>query len=173
MFEGEDGKGMWWCGARSALREVSGTGTLGVGRGSVGIGFIGGIEVGMGPGLGEFRFRELTDSPRDLLADMSVCREANEGAGDGVFGGGVFGGGVFESSGRTEETISWTRWARRFDNDGPPIEGEGGGAQICSSSRWIGTGLLQSEHLTVGKSWDILPSVGLDGGRREAIDDGT
>jgi len=78
-----------------------------------------------------------------------------------------------ESLGRAEdeETISWTRWARRFDNDGPLVEGEGSGAQMCSPSSWIGTGLLQSEHLTVGKSWDILPPVGLDGGRREAIDD--
>ena len=78
-----------------------------------------------------------------------------------------------ESLGRAEdeETISWTRWARRFDNDGPLVEGEGSGAQMCSPSSWIGTGLLQSEHLTVGRSWDILPPVGLDGGRREAIDD--
>jgi hypothetical protein len=43
---------------------------------------------------------------------------------------------------------------------------------MCSPSSWIGTGLLQSEHLTLGKSWDILPSGGLDGGRREAIGDG-
>jgi len=61
------------------------------------------------------------------------------------------------------------RWARRFDSDGPLVEGEGGGAQICSSSSWIGTGLWQSEHLTVGKSWDTLPPGGLGGGRREAM----
>lgn len=42
---------------------------------------------------------------------------------------------------------------------------------MCSPSSWIGTSLLQSEHLTVGKSWDILPCAGVDGGRREAIDD--
>ena len=85
----------------------------------------------MGPGLDEFIFRELTDNARDLLADTSAWREASEGDGDGVLGG-----GVFEGSRRTEveETISWTRWARRFDNDGPPVEGEGGGAQICSPS---------------------------------------
>ena len=79
-----------------------------------------------------------------------------------------------EGSGRTEdeETISWTRWARRFDHDGPTVEGEGSGEQTCSPSSWIGTGLRQSEHLTVGKTWDILPCAWLDGGRREAIDDG-
>ena len=122
-----------------------------------------------GPGLGDFCFRELTDSARDLLADTSAFREAIEGAGDGVFGG-----GVIENSVRVvgEETISWTRWARRFDKDGPLVEGEGSGTQTCPPSSWMGTSLLQSEHLTVGRSWDILPPEGLDGGRRETIDDG-
>jgi len=144
--------------------------TLGVGSGSVGTGFIGGSGAGRGPGLDEFCFRELTDSARDLLAENSLCREANEGAGDGVFGG-----GVLESSGRTEdeEAISWTRWARRFDKDGPLVDGEGGGAQTCSPSSWIGTGLLQSEHLTVGRSWDTLSPALLGGGRREAIRHGS
>jgi len=144
--------------------------TLGVGRGSVGTGFIGGSGAERGPGLGDFCFRELTDSARDLLAETSACREENEGAGDGVFGG-----GVLESSGRTEdeEAISWTRWARRFDKDGPLVEGEGGGGQRCSPSSWIGTGLLQSEHLTVGRSWDALSPAGLGGGRREVIGNGS
>jgi len=159
-----------WGGAESPLRGISGMETLGVGRGSVGTGFMGGSVGGRGPGLDEFCFRELTDSARDLLADTSAWREANEGAGDGVFGG-----GVLENSGRTGEgeAISWTRWARRFDKEGPPVEGEGGGAQTCSPSSWIGTGLLQSEHLTVGRSWDILPPAGLGGGRREAISNGS
>lgn len=84
----------------------SGIETLGVGRGSVGTGFIGGIAGGVGPGLEEFCFREVTDNARDLLADTSALREANEGAGDGVLGG-----GVLESLGRAEdeETICWTR----------------------------------------------------------------
>lgn len=161
---------MWWGGVESPLRGFSGMETLGVGGGSVGTGFIGGIEVGMGPGLDEFCLRELTDSARDLLVDTSACREAKEGAGDGVLGG-----GVLEDSPRSEgeETISWTRWARRFDKDGPLVEGEGGGPHRCPPSSWIGTGLLQSEHLTVGRSLDILPSAGLGGGRREAIDDGS
>jgi len=62
---------------------------------------MGGIVAGRGPGLGEFCFRELT----------------------------LFGGGVLESSGRTGEgeAISWTRWARVFDKEGPLVEGEGGG----------------------------------------------
>jgi hypothetical protein len=47
-------------------------GILGVGRGSVGTGFIGGMEVDMGPGLDELCFRELTDNARDLLADDSA-----------------------------------------------------------------------------------------------------
>ena len=159
-----------WGGAESPLRGVSGMETLGVGKGSVGTGFIGGSGTGGGTGLDELCLRELTDSARDLRADTSACREANEGAGDGVLGG-----GVLESSGRTvdEEAISWTRWARRFDKDGPLVEGEGGGAQMCSPSSWIGTGLLQSEHLTVGRSWDTLPPAGLGGGRREAMGNGS
>ena len=71
VFEREVGKGMWW-GKESALRGVPGIGTLGVGRGSVGTGFIGGIEVDTSPGLDEFCFRELTDNARDLLADTSA-----------------------------------------------------------------------------------------------------
>jgi len=140
--------------------------TLSVGRGSVGTGFIGGSGAGGGPGLDEFCFRELTGSPRDLLTENSLSREANGGAGDGVFGG-----GVLERSGQTEdkEAISWTRWARRFDKDGPLVGGEGGGAQTCSPSSWIGIGLLQSEHLAVGRSWDTLSPALLGGGRREAI----
>ena len=118
----EVGKGMWWGGLESGFRGVSRTGLVGIGRGSVGTGFIGGIEVEAGPGLDELFFRELTDKARDLLADTSACREATEGAGDGVFGG-----GDVESSERTEvEDISWTRWARRFDNEGPLVEGRGG-----------------------------------------------
>lgn len=144
--------------------------TVGVGRGSVGTGFIGGMGEDGGPGLGEFCFRELTDNARDLLADTSACREATDGAGDGVLGGGVLEGSVRTEG---EETICWTRWARRFDKDGPLVEGEGGGAQTCPPSSWMGTGLLQSEHLTVGRSWDILPWAEVDGGRREAIDDGS
>jgi len=71
VFEREDGKGMWW-GTESAFRGVPWIGILGVGGGSVGTGFIGGIEVYTGPGLDEFCFRELTDNARDLLADTSA-----------------------------------------------------------------------------------------------------
>lgn len=102
MFEREVGKGMWWGGTESALRVTSGMRALGVGRGSVGTGFIGGITE-VGPGLGELFFLEVTDNARDLLADISAWRVANEGAGDGVFGGGVLEG---SERAEDEETIS-------------------------------------------------------------------
>ena len=71
MLEREDGKGMWWGGTESAPSVTSGMETLGVGRGSVGAGFIGGIT-GVGPGLDELFFLEVTDNARDLLADTSA-----------------------------------------------------------------------------------------------------
>ena len=63
---------MWWGRREPALRVASGIGILGVGRGSVGTGFIGGIAEGVGPGLDEFCLREVTDNARDLLADTSA-----------------------------------------------------------------------------------------------------
>ena len=70
VFEREVGKGMWWGETESALGGTPDT--LGVGRGPVGTGFIGGIAGGRGPGLDEFCFREVTDNARDLLADTSA-----------------------------------------------------------------------------------------------------
>ena len=35
--------------------------------------------------------------------------------------------------------------------------------QTCSPSSWIRTGLLQSEHLTLGESWNALPLARLGG----------
>lgn len=72
VFEREVGKGMWWGVKESGVRGVSGMGLVGIGRGSVGTGFIGGIDVEIGPGLDEPFFRELTDNARDLLADTSA-----------------------------------------------------------------------------------------------------
>ena len=52
---------MWW-GREPLLHEVSGLGMIGVGGGSAGTGFIGGIGVDVDPWLAELCFQEPTES---------------------------------------------------------------------------------------------------------------
>ena len=89
-------------------------------------------------------------------------------AGSDALGGGWRGGGDMGLG--LVETRFCSRWGRNDatvgDLDGV---GRGGGAShLCSPSSVSGTGWLQSEHLTVGRSWEIRGSWAL-GASNEAM----
>lgn len=81
-------------------------------------------------------------------------------------------GGARDGAGPGDFTRPCNRWGRRDvaaagDTVGFGKVGTGGGlAQMCSPSSERGTGWLQFEHLTVGRSWEMRAGALAGAGER-------